>query len=544
MDHIFLDDISLKNQVYELKLALEKKSKQIEKLIKKNANLSYALAESNQEKIEAYDFNSSIYFTLDRDLIIQALNFQAAFLLDIERKFLINKLFLNFITSDSQPIFKKTIQSLFDQQLKQTCEIDILQPGGSRRTVMLESTLTKNNLIQLSLIDISSNRQLLQHIKDLKYSFNYLDEIIENANFAVAAFDSNLNANVMNTSFSDVFTDVFFTKIEVGMNLNDVLDSDHDLKQDIISACGEALLGRNMSVEIENKNNNQKAYFCYELSINSFYNQHTFKIGLLIRIRNITAYKLQEIQRHRQQAGIGLANNINIMDGMASALAHELNQPLTAIIAYSRSCLFVIDNKLKDKEIENTLLVPLEEIARQAEHAGEIIHSMKNLVRQDNFLLEETNINVLIKDAISILNYELLDSKLKITLNLLENIPNARLNKTQIIQVVLNLARNSIEAFQYKSIDKPELIIKTSALDGYLVVDFCDNGPGIPVEHHHKVLNTYFTTKTRGTGIGLNICKSLIEEHGGTLTFQPQKTAGACFNFKLPINGCDANARN
>lgn len=220
---------------------------------------------------------------------------------------------------------------------------------------------------------------------------------------------------------------------------------------------------------------------------------------------------------------------------MASTFAHEITQPLTAIIAYSQSCMFLIKNSYKYKIICDKLLPSLERISRQAMHAGEIIHSMKNFMREADDYFEETEINELIDNALSVLNHELLDFKLKITLNLSDGLPKIMTKKIHIIQIILNLAQNSIEALQNELNIEPEIMIKTRLLDDKIRVDVIDNGPGIPPELMNKILHSNFTTKPHGTGIGLTVCQTLVKLHGGTLHVHQQK-AGAWFSFTLPIN--------
>jgi two-component system, LuxR family, sensor kinase FixL len=218
----------------------------------------------------------------------------------------------------------------------------------------------------------------------------------------------------------------------------------------------------------------------------------------------------------------------------ATVLAHEMNQPLTAIAAYSRSCLLIIENQLMDKEIKKQLLKPLEKIAAQVGLAGEILHNMNNLMHAGNCDVEETNINLLIQDTLAILNDEVLNSQL-IKLDLMDNPPLIFTNKIHVMQIVLNLARNSIEALNNSSEQKPELTIKTTRSERFIHVHVRDNGPGVPSKLIKKIRNNYFTTKLNGTGIGLGICSTLIDELGGELSMHKDNNKGTWFIFTLPI---------
>ena len=526
---------ALEDEVHKLKSQLHAQEIRLEKYVEDIFSLTSRLAESKKENAELYDFSSSIYFTIDKHLIIQSLNFQAAQLLGFDRKLLINKQFSKFLTFKFKNIFQHNINMLFEKKVKQIFEIEILQKGGVRKYVIMEGTLHRKKFIRLCLIDVTNTRQLEMQAFETEKSFYLLNTLFQNAGIAVATFDTNLNIKVVNNLFNEWFTTVFSRDIQIGMNLSVMFADCPELRTKLTNASHEAIAGNKVSVLFENHNKN-KEYFCYQIVMNAYYNEYPQQIELAFRIRDITESKLEERRQHKLQAEIAIASRTSAMGEMASAFAHEINQPLTAIIAYSRGCLFTIQNRLDDKTICSKLSSPLEHIANQAEHAGKIIHSMKNFMRNGHFFVEETDINMLIKESLTILNYELLDIKLKITLNFMDYLPKVMLNKIHIIQIILNLARNSIEALQSISEPEPELIIETRMLKDHIAVHVIDNGPGIPAELQDKILTTYFTTKSQGTGIGLGVCRSLIEAHGGELSLQKHPKKGAWFTFTLPKN--------
>lgn len=219
---------------------------------------------------------------------------------------------------------------------------------------------------------------------------------------------------------------------------------------------------------------------------------------------------------------------------IASAILHEINQPLTAIMSYSQSCLYIMNDALDYDALCKKLSQPLEQIALQASLAGKIINHMNSFTNKNDFIAETLDINVLIRETIAVLNHEALAFKLKVTLNLLDGIPPIMANKTYIMQVILNLARNSIDALQSALTENAELIIETYLVEGDVVVHVIDNGPGIPAHLHNKILHQHFTTKTHGSGIGLRVSRLLVEAHGGELRVHPGE--GAWFSFTLPVS--------
>lgn len=508
----------------------------LERIIPELFTVKNKLAETKKDYDNLYNYSSTSYFTVNRNYIVQTANYQAATLLRIDRRQIHNTKFLNFVSINTQNLFIKSIESLNNTQNKQSCELELLQKGGNKRTVQIECTLIRNELIHLSVVDITDNRMREHQLIQLKQSLNLTHYLFQSSRDAIAALDSRLNVIALNQSFSDLFSEIFASPIEVNMNLIMALSGFSNLKAKIMNACQEALSGNKSLVIIENHCNKHDAYYYYEICIKSLFNVLHQKNDLIIHIQNRTEHKLQERNRLSLKEDITQLNRTRSMGEIASALAHEINQSLTTIIAYSRSCLFIINNKIDQNKTINELFTPLEKISLQAEHAGEIIHSIQKFMREGNFNPQKTDINQLIKETLSMLNHEIHLVKLKIILNLKDDLPKIMTHKTHIMQIILNLTQNSIQALQIAHTENPELLIKSTQSKHYIHVDVRDNGPGIPDELKGRILNTYFTTKPQGTGLGLGICKTLIEEHGGQLKIQNHSEQGAWFTISLPID--------
>jgi two-component system sensor kinase FixL len=217
---------------------------------------------------------------------------------------------------------------------------------------------------------------------------------------------------------------------------------------------------------------------------------------------------------------------------ITAALAHELAQPLTVIKAYAENCL----RRLKNKK--SNLMFPLQQIALQATHAGEIISRMKNFLCEDNVYFEETDLNALIKKTAAFLQHEFIPP-FTIEFDLSENLPLIQVDRLKIMQVLINLGRNSIEAFQDNSEDNCKMVIRTRLKQDQILIHFRDNGPGIPEEIRNKVLNSYFTTKSHGTGLGLFICCTFLKAQNGQLEIKKHRGRGAWFVITLPLKRVD-----
>ncbi|MBV9575607.1 MAG: hypothetical protein JO149_03185 [Gammaproteobacteria bacterium] len=188
----------------------------------------------------------------------------------------------------------------------------------------------------------------------------------------------------------------------------------------------------------------------------------------------------------------------------------------------------------KEKSINTQLMMGMEKIDQLANYAGEIIHRMKNFLRGGELSKEKINMNVLIMQALTFLEHQKRELKFKIILNLAENLPLIWVDAIKIIQVILNLAQNSIEAFQFQKSCFLEIIVESKLINNYIEINIKDNGPGISEKIIDKVTNSYVTTKPQGTGLGLPICRTIIEAHGGELFIQKNNKIGTCICFTLP----------
>jgi signal transduction histidine kinase len=223
----------------------------------------------------------------------------------------------------------------------------------------------------------------------------------------------------------------------------------------------------------------------------------------------------------------------NSLGEMASSLAHEINQPLTAISAYIKGCVRRLESK---KEVTPEIIEILNEASAQAERAGEVVHRIKNYVRKGELFYETVDINIVIAHVIHLINQEIQNLTVKIIYSPNESLNMVRIDRIQIEQVILNLLRNAIEAMQEANTHNPQITIEVnSEKDSYITVRMLDNGPGYSEQIANHLFEMYFTTKTQGMGLGLAICRSMIEAHSGHLSASRLPTGGSCFEFDLPI---------
>jgi PAS domain S-box-containing protein len=257
------------------------------------------------------------------------------------------------------------------------------------------------------------------------------------------------------------------------------------------------------------------------------------RIRMLGMFRDMTERKRIEAMARQRQAELAHMSRLNTMGEMAAGLAHELNQPLAAIANYANGCLCRMDRgSIEPADIRHAL----GHVAAQAARTGEIIRRTREFLRRREPHRSGVDINALIRDAVKMVEHEVREIGLALELDLRDKLPKVLADSVQIQQVVLNLVRNSLEALKESGTAFPKLLIQTSQSDGEQVeVTTRDNGPGVPPEFADHIFNAFFTSKPGGMGMGLPISRSIIEEHGGKLSYMlnyPYR--GSMFRFTLP----------
>lgn len=248
---------------------------------------------------------------------------------------------------------------------------------------------------------------------------------------------------------------------------------------------------------------------------------------------DITIRKLADDQLRRQQIELARTSRLSLAVELASNLAHDLNQPLAAIVAYTQACLTLLrQGKTDPREVTSTL----EEVVNQGLRAGEIIRHLREVVRRQTVAQTAFDLNGLVHAVISYAQLELRQAKLDLKLDLAESLPAVLADGLQIQLVVLYLMRNAIEAMQESDHQPHELMIQTRALGSNMArVTICDTGHGFSKEVAERLFQPFFTTKPGGMGLGLSVSRSIIEAQGGQLWAAPNPDRGVSFHFTLPI---------
>lgn len=250
-------------------------------------------------------------------------------------------------------------------------------------------------------------------------------------------------------------------------------------------------------------------------------------IGYIGTCMDISEHKLfEELRAEMEHVG-----RLNIAGEMASGLAHELSQPLSAANIYLDACL----NRMGETGWEQDKLRQAVQLAKsQTERAGKIISHLKDLIRKQGQERDLLDLNLLIEDTVGFLEYELQQNAVHIVEDYCAA-PLAMVNKVEIEQVLINLIKNAIDSMS----DAPtrELCLGTCFTADGIQVTVCDTGKGIAADQLDKLFHPFQTTKKGGLGLGLPICRTLIENHGGRIWVEQKPDGGTAFKFILPAGG-------
>ena len=222
------------------------------------------------------------------------------------------------------------------------------------------------------------------------------------------------------------------------------------------------------------------------------------------------------------------------MGEMATSLAHELNQPLAAVTNYCMGCVRRLEAGTGDQQ---ALLRAMRKASEQAKRASLIIARLRRFLRRSAPSLELQVLGEIIEETAFIAEIDARRHGLAITIEQPADLPPVRVDRVMIEQVVMNLLRNGIEAMQNADTGHRRLVVSVASVDDMLETTVTDFGPGIAEADRDKVFQPFYTSKAEGMGVGLNICRSIVEFHGGRLWMTANPDGGACFHFTLLAGG-------
>ncbi|MCU7851967.1 MAG: PhnD/SsuA/transferrin family substrate-binding protein [Candidatus Thiodiazotropha sp. (ex Monitilora ramsayi)] len=273
--------------------------------------------------------------------------------------------------------------------------------------------------------------------------------------------------------------------------------------------------------------------FPVEYSSTPIWDENGKTVGSVVVFRDTTRRKKAEEDSRQHQVELARVGRLSTLGEMASGIAHELNQPLTAISTNAQASIRLLESNSSNLDV---CIDVMERIAGQADRAGEIIRQLRRFVRKEPLERAEVNINNLVNAVVVLIRPEIRRANVTLELDLDRDLPRISVQPIQIEQVILNLARNAIEALQENQQDERKLSIHTRRVgEQRIEVWVRDNGPGIKPEVADTLFDPFVTSKSQGMGLGLSISHGIIGAHGGKLVVNSAYQEGAEFTFYLPL---------
>ncbi|MCU1337992.1 MAG: Adenylate cyclase [Bryobacterales bacterium] len=257
------------------------------------------------------------------------------------------------------------------------------------------------------------------------------------------------------------------------------------------------------------------------------------RVSLATISRDITERKRASAQAQTAQAQLAHMARVTLMGELAASIAHEVNQPLTAVVTNGNACLRWLDR-------ENVNLEEAREatarIIKEGSRAAEVIHKIRSLLKKSAPQITPVDMNEAIREVVSLIGHEVFRSGVALHTQLSEELPSVNADRVLLQQVILNLVINALEAMRPVAPGQRDLVIASqNDPPKGILVSVADSGIGLTAEMSDQLFRPFFTTKPEGMGMGLAISRSIVETHGGRLWATQNDRSGATFQFSVPV---------
>jgi two-component system, LuxR family, sensor kinase FixL len=255
-------------------------------------------------------------------------------------------------------------------------------------------------------------------------------------------------------------------------------------------------------------------------------------VAILETSNDVTEPRQTQEALHQAQTELARVNRVMTLGVLTASIAHEINQPLSAILTNLNTCIRWLEDRTFDLAKAR---MAADRAVRDAERAADIVERIRALMTKTGFKKVEVDINGIVKEALVLVQSELLKRKVSVHADLLATLPPVIGDRVQLQQVIVNLVMNGIEAME-SPIDGPKaLAIKSRVQEAdEVLVQVCDSGVGFNPQSIDRIFDAFVTTKTGGIGMGLAICRSIVEAHGGRIWASSNSPHGAIFQFTIP----------
>lgn len=249
---------------------------------------------------------------------------------------------------------------------------------------------------------------------------------------------------------------------------------------------------------------------------------------------DITVRKQAELEAARQHQDLAHLARVTTLGELSCSLAHELTHPLTAILSNAQAAQRFL---ARDDADLNEVREILDDIVTEDQRASEVIHRLRLLLKkgEPQKHCDDVDLNEVVRDVLKLMRSDLINQNVTVYTELARNLPRVIGDRVQLQQVLLNLVLNACEAMNNYDSSERQLLIASKSENGTVRVSVTDRGGGIPEEKREQVFKRFFTTKKEGMGLGLAICRTIINVHRGKIWATNNSDRGATFHFSLPI---------
>jgi C4-dicarboxylate-specific signal transduction histidine kinase len=249
-------------------------------------------------------------------------------------------------------------------------------------------------------------------------------------------------------------------------------------------------------------------------------------------IGNVVGRQRAEMREEQIRAELAHAMRVATLGEMAATLAHELNQPLTAILSNAQAARrFIASGEIEPGELQAIL----DDIVRDDKRAGGVIHNLRAMVSKRPAVREPCCLNEIVKEVMELMNGQFIAEQIQVRSKLARALPRVNAARVELQQVLVNLLVNAVHAMENTAPDKRLIEVETCVGEDSIAVSIRDHGPGIPPERLEGVFDPFFSTKASGLGMGLSICRRIIENNAGRIEACNHADGGVSFTFHLPI---------
>jgi two-component system sensor kinase FixL len=369
------------------------------------------------------------------------------------------------------------------------------------------------------------------NIKPIPDETNPLDVLMDAAVDAIIIIDSEGKILRFNRAAQEMF--VYTAKEVCGRNVSMLMSDNHSIKHDEYIKhyldTGEA---RVIGLVLEETGvKSDGSTFPLKLSVGEVKGDGGSQFISIIH--DLSEKKAGEEKVRQLEEQLLHADRLVILGELTAGIAHEINQPLTAIAAYADAGRHLIQRSSGGSP-ENINVI-CEKIAEQSRRAAEVVQRLRKLVQTGSVSKARHDINKIVNNTILLFDYEIKKRILKLEFFPAEGIDILYVDDIQIQQILINLVKNGLDAIRSSGQKEGRITIHVKKTGKVVFIEVQDNGPGVSQADRRHLFESFFTTKPKGVGLGLSICKNIAAAHGGNLKYESPVEGGSRFTLTLPL---------